>query len=175
MKLNGETCCERFSQRVELPRPEGAALVLTVSPLPLAFHRRLRLRGIVAPRKPTRVARDSSGKPLRDSQGLAVLAADEESGEYLAELDLYNQRVAALLIAEGLRDDASLLFETRQPGEGEDWTRYADGLCGEMEEAGWSAGDVALLCDHVFRVSNLLDDHVRGTTENFSRAAPERA
>lgn len=171
MKVNGAVCRERYQRRVTLPRPDGSVLTLTVSPLPLAFHRRLRLRGVTAPRQPTRIARDSSGKPMRDQQGLAVLTADAENVEYLTALDLYNQRVAALVIAEGLREDDSLQFETEQPPEGGDWTGYADNLSREMEEAGWSTGDVALLCDHVFRASNLLDEHVGDATANFSQPA----
>lgn len=171
MKYGGAECRGDYCRRVELPRGDGSVWSLAVSPLPLAFHRRLRERGIVAPRRPTRVARDSSGKPLRDQQGLAVLVPDAESAEYLAALDLYNQRVAALVLVEGLRGDESLQFETPVPGDNGDWLRYADGICEELERAGWSAGDVGLLCEHVFRVSNLLDEHVRDTAGNFSPAA----
>jgi len=171
MKYGGADCCGGYCRRVELPRGDGAVWGLTVSPLPLAFHRRLRERGIVAPRRPTRVARDSSGKPLRDHQGLAVLVPDAESGEYLTALDLYNQRVAALVLVEGLRADESLQFETALPHVDGDWLGYADGICDELERAGWSAGDVGLVCEHVFRVSNLLDDHVRESAGNFSPAA----
>ncbi len=169
MKLNGEICRERFCRRVALPRADGSVLALTVSPLRLGFHRELHLRGIVAPRRPTRVARDSTGKPLRDAEGLAVLQPDEENGEYLAELDQYNQRVAALVLVEGLRDDESLEFETPPPENG-DWRAYADAIAAEIEAAGWSMGDVSAVCDEVFRASNLLDDDVRETAGNFSQA-----
>jgi len=171
MKLNGEICRERFCRRVELPRADGSSLALTVSPLRLGFHRRLRRRGIFPPRKPTRVARDSSGKPLRDAQGLAVLMPDAENADYLAELDQYNQRVAAMVIVEGLRDDETIEFETAKPTEAGDWPAFADAINTELESAGWSIGDVATLCDHIFRVSNLLDEHVRETTENFTPPA----
>ena len=170
MRLNGESFSESYTQRVELPRPGGRLLALTASPLPLAFHRRLVSYGLVAPRQPTRVMRDSTGQPLRDAHGKAVVVPDEEDADYRKALDQFNRRVAALIIAEGLRADERIEFESPLPQSDEDWPAYADGVNRELEDAGWSAGDVVFLCGEILKMSNLVDEHVREAQGNFSSA-----
>jgi len=142
--------------------------MLTLRPLSLGFHRRLRERGIVSPMPPTRVARDSGGKPLRDSQGLAVLVADESDADYREQRERYHQRIAVLMVAEALQADPTIQFDTSPPESDNDWPGYADELYHEFEQAGFSAGDLIYLCEEVCRLSNLLDDHLRDSHQNFS-------
>ena len=100
---------------MELPRADGSSLVLTLQPLPLGFHGRLRDNGIVPPTPPVRVARDSTGKPIRDGNGLALMRADEQDPRYRQELELYHQRVAVLVLVESLQADPDVEIETPAP------------------------------------------------------------
>lgn len=158
-----------LSRPVSLPRPDGSSVVLQLQPLSLGFQRRLRERGIVSPVPPVRVARDSSGKPVRDDSGLAVTMADRHDSDYLLQNELYHQRVAVLAIAESLRSDPDFGFETPAPAEGPAgaWPRYADALFAEMETAGLTAGDLVFLCDAVCRLSNLADQQFEQAQHGF--------
>jgi len=163
------------SQRViQLPRPSGEPLTLTLQPLSLGFHRRLRSRGILPPQAPRKIARDSAGKPLRDELGLAVMTSDDRHADYLNELDLYHQRVAVLAIVESLRADPHVTFNTSPPTSSDTiaWTQYADAIFDEMEEAGLTAGDLAHLSNWTCRLSNLIEGDLQRATANFSSVPP---
>ncbi|MBT4865343.1 MAG: hypothetical protein HON53_09515 [Planctomycetaceae bacterium] len=175
MLINGQPDHNSFTKPVALPRPDGSSLHLLLSPLPLGFHSRLRKNGIVQPHPPTRVARDSSCQPIRDKQGLAVLRTDEHDTGFVDELELYHQRVAVLVLAESLRADTNIKFETSPPESSDDWREYADHLYRELQQAGWTAGDLILLCDEISRLSNMLTDHIEETQENFSSGASRAA
>ena len=77
MRIRGLQPRESYSSVCELPRPGGAAIALRMQPLRLGFARGLRERGLVPPEPPLRVARDSSGRLLRDERGQAVMTAAE--------------------------------------------------------------------------------------------------
>ena len=159
---------------IQLPRSGGEPITLSMQPLSLGFHRRLRGRGVVPPQSPRKVARDSAGKPLRDESGLAVMTSDDRDPDYLNQLDLYHQRVAVLAIVESLRSDSHVSFETQPPAssDAEAWTRYADALFNEMEVAGLTAGDLALLSNWTCRLSNLIEGDMQRASANFSSAGP---
>lgn len=159
---------------VQLPRPTGEPLTLTMQPLSLGFHRRLRGRGILPPSAPRKVARDSAGKPLRDESGLAVMSTDDRDTDYLNDFDLYHQRVAVLAIVESLRADPQVTFNTQPPTTADAlaWTRYADALFDEMEAAGLTAGDLAHLSNWTCRLSNLIEGDMQRATANFSSEPP---
>ncbi len=163
-----------FCRVIQLSRPAGDPVALTMQPLSLGFHRRLRSRGIVPPQAPRKVARDSSGKPLRDESGLAVMTIDVNDADYLNELDLYHQRVAVLAIVESLQADPNIQFTVSPPVTSDTlaWTRYADALFDEMEAAGLTAGDLAQLSNWTCRLSNLIESDLQKATANFSSAAP---
>ena len=171
VRIAGRELGSGFTKRVELRREGGEAVGLTIAPLGLGFHRRLRERGIVAPVPPTRIARDSARKPLRGERGMAMLVADEYDREYLAEVELYHQRVAVLVVAEALKGDPAVELETQEPGPEGNWRAYADALHAEFERSGWTAGDLIRLCQEVCRLSNLLDEHLQEAHGNFSPAA----
>lgn len=169
MRVHGEELSATFTRSVSLARPDGSSLALTLRPLPLGFHRRLRGCGIVPPQPPVRVAREVSGQPLRDSHGHALTLRDESDPAHLAALELYHQRVAVLAVAESLKADAAVQFDAREPMalEAEAWSGYADALFQELEQAGLTAGDLAHLCSYVSRMSRLIDDDLRRARENF--------
>lgn len=159
---------------VELARPDGSSIALTLRPLPLGFHRRLRGAGIAPPQPPVRIARDSGGQPLRDPQGQAVTLRDESDPAYLAALELYHQRVAVLAVAEALGADGTVEFESRPPASDAEplaWTTYADALFTELDRAGFTAGDLVHLCTSISRMSRLVDDGLREARGNFSSEA----
>ena len=159
---------------IQLPRAGSDPISLTMQPLSLGFHRRLRTRGLIPPQPPLKITRDSAGKPLRDEAGLAVMSSSDRDPEYLNQLDLYHQRVAVLAIVESLRADTLVSFESRSPAnsDAEAWTRYADALFEEMEVAGLTAGDLALLSNWTCRLSNLIEGDMQRASANFSSAAP---
>ncbi|MCA9081441.1 MAG: hypothetical protein KDA58_12835 [Planctomycetaceae bacterium] len=161
-----------------LRRAAGDQLTLQLRPLPLGFHRRLRERNIVPPAPPLRVARDSNGRPIKDTQGHAVTLSDPHRPEYLAQLEAYHHRVAILSLAEALSDDPEIRFETLCPNDAanttasDQWLAYADALAEELETAGFTAGDLIRLCQEICRLSNLFDDHIQTQAANFSSATP---
>ena len=157
---------------VPLPRPDGNHLVLMLRPLPLGFHRRLREHRIIPPSPPTRVARDAAGKAIRDANNVAVVTADERDPSYLADLELYHQRVAVLVAVESLGADPNVHFDTEPPADSPDWRDYADAVYREFERAHFTAGDLIHLCREACQLSNLLDDHLQATHRNFSPAPP---
>jgi hypothetical protein len=167
MKINGQSLNPKFTREVELPRPDGSSLMLTIQPISLGFHRRLRDRHIVPPASPTRIARDSSGKPIRDAQGLATLVADEFDQTFLDAVERYHQRVAVLLVVEALAADPNVEFDVKPPVSSDGWNDYADRLYDEFERSGWSAGDLIRMCGEVCRLSNLTDEHLQETHRNF--------
>lgn len=170
MRFEGQSLAATPTQLVTLPRPHGGDWTFTLRPLPLGFHRRLRERGLVPPAPGTKVARDSHGRPLRDDAGLAVTQTDHSDPQYLAELELYHQRVAVLAVAESLQADPRVHFDAAQPSDGGtgSWTMYADALHAELESAGFTPGDLILLCNAIARLSNLLGEHLHQARANFS-------
>lgn len=169
--------CPPATRVIQLPRSSGEPISLTMQPLSLGFHRRLRGRGVVPPEPPRKVARDSAGKPLRDPSGLAILTSDDRHPDYLNHLDLYHQRVAVLAIVESLMSDPQVTFTSQRPStsDPEAWCRYADALFEEMETAGMTAGDLAILSQWTCRLSHLLDSDLQGATQNFSREPPHNS
>jgi hypothetical protein len=173
MRVHGEELSGSFTRSILLSRPDGSTLALTLQPLPLGFHRRLRSCGVVPPQPPVRVARESGGQPLRDGNGHALTLRDETDPAHLAALELYHQRVAVLAVAESLKADGSVQFDAREPAatDGTAWAAYADAIFAELERAGFTAGDLAHLCSYVSRMSRLIDDDLRKARGNFSSEA----
>lgn len=162
--------------RVRLPRPDGDGPWLTISALPLGFLRQLRQHQVCLPTAPLRAARDSEGRVLRDPQGQVSVHADERDPGHQAALELYHQRMAVLAVHSGLRGDHQVRFETLPESYPTDSNAFADRLLEELEEAGWSAGDLRWLCEQICRLSNLLPDAVRGAGARFfSVASPREA
>ncbi|SFH68583.1 hypothetical protein [Planctomicrobium piriforme] len=171
MKLSGLPVQNFFVSRYHLRRVGGEPLTLQLRPLPLGFHQRLRNRGIVPPLPPLKIARDSAGKPLRDAQGMVLTLADQRQPEFLAELDCYHQCVAVLSVVEALAGDPAVAFETAPPSEtatAKTWRNYAESIFAELEQAGFTAGDLVLLCREVCRLSNLIDEQLSAVQETFS-------
>lgn len=168
MRIDGQDATWRTTVTVRLPRPEGDGPLLLLSPLPLGFARALREHQVRAPQAPQRVARDPQGRPLRQANGQAVVLADEQDGDYLAEREAYQQRVAVLAVVTGLRHDPSVAFETSPADHPDDWRPYADRLYAELEAAGWSAGDLVWLTTQLAKLSNLLDSQLAEASADFS-------
>lgn len=167
MRIKGLQPRSSYSSVCELPRPGGAGIVLRMQPLRLGFARSLRERGIAPPEPPLRVARDAAGRPLRDERGLAVTVTAEPDPEYVRQLELYHQRVAVLAVAESLEVDSTVAFAAMKPDAEGDWASYADAVYGEMEEAGFTAGDLIQLCAFACRQSNLAGEHLREAGRGF--------
>ncbi|MAT14597.1 MAG: hypothetical protein CMJ46_04930 [Planctomyces sp.] len=168
MKINGAVEQGELAAEVELPRAGGEGLRLRIAPLPLGFQLRLQLHGLEMPLPPRRIARDSQGKPLRDDRGEAVFLKDEQDREYRLALDLFHQRVAVLIVAEGLKADPAIEFESQPPeGVNSDWCAYADQLYAELEAARFRAGDLLYLCQEIGKLSNLFDQHVEQSERRF--------
>ncbi len=172
MRIDGQPLGTSFCKRFMLRRPDGGQLALTLSPLPLGFHERLRDHGIQPPTPPFRLARDADGRPIKDRDGLVVRYLDEHDADYLRQRERYHRRVAVLAVAEALKADPHVHFDNTPSDEVSDWSPVADALWKEFEQAGFTAGDLALLCEEVCRLSNLLSDHVRESQANFS--SPQR-
>lgn len=171
MKYAGEPLRRPMGRTVLLPRGAGEWLTLYLEPLPLGFSQQLREHGVTPPQPPTRIARDSQGRPLRDANGHVTTLSDVQDAHYLAELERHHQRTAVLSIHAALRSDPQVSFDTLLPAEG-DWNSAADDLFLELQHAGLAAGDLVLLTRAVCDLSNLLDEHLRQSQETFFDGAP---
>lgn len=155
-----------------LPRPHSEPVVLDLRPLPLGFQQLLKRHGIIAPAPPMRLARDSSGKPVKDSHGQPIRLIDEANETYQNECELYHQRIAVLAVAFALRHDptsplAGCWPGSQQPPAGE-WTAWADQLFETLVSAGWLAGDLLATCTEITRLSNLISDRLVAAQASFS-------
>jgi len=170
MKLNGQPLHNASFSFFQLRRGCQDPLVLRLQPLSLGFHQRLKMRGILAPQPPVRIARDANGKPLRDASGQVLTQSDRQDKTWLRALDHYHQQVAVMSVVESLQGEAQIRFETVPPVMDSDdgWLEYADSVFHELETAGFVAGDLILLCREICRLSNLLDDHLTNARQNFS-------
>jgi len=144
-----------------------------MQPLRLGFARGLRECGLVPPEPPLRVARDSAGRPIKDERGQAVMTAVEADADYVRSVEQYHQRVAVLAVVESLEADPDVAFGARRPAGNEGWGEYADAVYAEMEEAGFTAGDLVHLCSYACRLSNLAGDHLRASARGFSESTAE--
>ena len=138
--------------------------VVSVRPLPLGVHRRLLERGVVPPQPPQRVCRDSQGRVMRDERGLAVVDESPHEPRYLAERARYDERVAALLLAESLVNPAAVFDEwptpptassSRSGHAADDWLAYADAVLASLGRSDVTAGDFLRLCEAMQHVSGL--------------------
>lgn len=170
MKFGGRAVAEVSHVRVVLPRAHGGGLELLLRPLSLGFQRGLRMHGIVPPLPPCRVARDAHGVPIRNPNGEMAVVRDDTDADYRRSLELYHHRVAVLALAEGLRDDANVQFETILEPGAKDWTRAADDLLDELDRAGWSLGDLTWVCNRLCQLSNLVESQVNESLANFPQA-----
>lgn len=179
MKLIGQEIETAYTRPFILRRANGNNLTFQLSPLPLSFQSSLRKRGIVPPPPPIKVTRDSTGKPIRDVNGQAITHLDQNDPEYLNNVELYHQRVAVLAVYESLRDDTSIKFETSPPpaqGWGENrYSVFADAIFDEFESSGFTSGDLIAFCNEICKLSNLLDDHLRESQQNFSLLAQQNS
>jgi hypothetical protein len=172
MKIQGQPLRNTSTSLFPLRRGDGDPLMLALRPLSLGFHQRLRRRGIVPPVPPTRIARDSQGRPIRDAQGQAVVIADRHSTEYLQDVERYHHQVALLSVVESLQGDPNISFETIPPATDDPaaWRSYCDALSAELDEAGFAAGDLLVICREICRLSNLIDVDLAAAQRNFSSA-----
>ena len=168
MKINGQYPQSHQVYSFTLNRTSGHPLTFRLRPLPLGFQNQLRQRGLFPPTPPVTVTRDSTGKPIRDQQGMALTQFDSNDQNYQADLELYHQRVAVVAIIESLRDDDEIVFESTLTGDHpSSWREYADAVFAELEEAGFTAGDLISLCHEVCKLSNLTDQHLSAAQANF--------
>jgi hypothetical protein len=175
MIFNGVPLSAEFHAVCLLRRGDSEPLAVRLNPLPLGFHQRLRRIGIIPPQAPLKIARDSNGKPVRDARGQVVTVQDGHHPDYLNALDEYHRCVGVLAIAESLKGNADLRLESVPPaGEMKDeWISFVSAVLAEMEQAGFTAGDLPLLCREICRLSNLLDDQLGAAQANFSSAAED--
>ena len=172
MKWQGRELKAEYERVVQVPRPDGTEWEFRLRPLRLGFQWRLRELGIIPPTRPTRVARDSQGRPQRDAQGLGVLVPAEEDADYQMEVERYQRRVAALIVAEGIAGDPNWELEAQPPRNTTGWSEYADRVWDELEGAGWLPGDVLRLCEEINRLSHLAGEHLEESQANFSETRP---
>ncbi len=167
MKIHGERVGGRARTVVLWKLPAGGEVELSVSALPLGFACQLRRRGVVMPVVPVRVARDKEGRPLKDGAGLAVPMEDRGDCGYMEAVERYHQRVAMLVLYEGLRGNAHWQWECVEPGEGGDWCRFADALFEELETAGVTLGEVVWLCETITALGLQGQEQVPGARDRF--------
>jgi hypothetical protein len=167
MKLHGKVLRGRGVKVLLWRRGDGGEHEVTVTALPLGFGVWLRQKGIVQPEVPVRVARDAQGKPMRDASGQAVVREDRSDASYVASVEQYQQRLAMLVLWQGLKDDPQVSWETVEPAVDGDWVAFADQLFEELEQAGVTMGEVVWLCEEITNFTNQVTLRVEETRADF--------
>ena len=141
---------------------ELSGCLVSVAPLPLGFHRRWLERGLVPPSPPRQLVRDSRGQAVRDDRGLAVLQEQPADGRFLAAKAAYEERLAAVMIAETVTGIDAIeavgdLESIRSVGDDPSGAAaYADAVLAALAGAGLTTGDFAALCRAIGQASGLL-------------------
>ncbi len=166
MKFKGEPLVEK-NQRVVKFKKGDKLFEFTISPVSFGFDEFVQDKGIVAPvppKKPAKVA----GKHVRTANNSLVMELDESDPEYLKAERTYGRRMVALKLAEVLRDDTNIQFESQRP-ESDDsdkkWRKYAEDLADELEATNLTDQEVGHLFSEAFEAS--FDFDIEKATEDF--------
>jgi len=163
---------------VTLTWPGRPPLVLELRGLAIGVDDRIR-EIIPQPTPPSRgLALDpKSRKPLRDpATGKVIPAYDVYDRGYQAAVRKANARRMILMIAEALKGQAKLTFDTPEPDEGAKqavWEKYADCLEAEFAAYGFAEGHVAQLIKAVMELTNVSPEELEETREAFLSEEPE--
>lgn len=167
MKLQGKVLRGKSTKVLLWRRGDGGEHEVIVTALPLGFGVWLRQKGIVQPEIPVRVARDAQGKPMRDASGQAVVREDRSDALYVASVEQYQQRLAMLVMWQGLKEDPQVTWETVEPAVEGDWVAFADQLFEELERSGVTMGEVVWLCEEITNVTHQATARVEETRATF--------
>ncbi len=167
MKFKGAPLVQK-SQRVVKFKKGDAIFEFTISPVRFAFDEFVQDKGIVAPvppKKPVKVG----GKHIRTADNNSIeMEIDENDPEYLKAERTYGRRMVALKLAEVLRDDPKVEFESKRPDNGESdkrWCKYADELADELEKTSLTDQEVGHLFSASFEAS--FDFDIEKAAQDF--------
>lgn len=176
MKVAGKTLAIKNRRGVLIVRDDGrnrVELPLAITPLPMGFWQKMRVLGLMAPPSPPRrEMRDAKGMLIRNPDtGLVEMVPDLDDQKYQWRRETHYRRLEALEFVEMLRDDASVEWATEPPKSKDraDWEAYADAIWKEMEEAGFTEGEV----HEIIKLGVKLESGVRGE-DAFDRFLPQR-
>lgn len=117
-----------------------------VAPLPFGWQDKIDgTRVLEHPIPPKTVMRDAKGMVVKDEKNQGVVVEDRDNPEYKQKVQqLFNRRLM-LQIAEMLRDDDSVVFDTPAPKDDStaEWVRYADGLYAEVQDSGLTDNEIS--------------------------------
>jgi hypothetical protein len=104
-------------------------------------------------------------KLLFDDAGRPLIAYDWHDAKYLAEAQRRGNLRGTLILAEALKGDAGIGFDT--PLASDDHLAQAEGLHREISEFGFSDGDLIILQSKLAEISNLTPKRLQSAVEGF--------
>lgn len=135
MKIAGKPLVSIPKYPLTLHRPDGD-IHLQVSPFSPGFDSRMKMLGMLSfPAPPTRPL--MNGKvPWKRSDGTVQTFVDEGDQAYIEKTNLVVERITALRVADALRGDPSVEFNSKPPSgrDKKEWERYADALVDEIHD-----------------------------------------
>lgn len=146
-------------------------LEFLVTPLRFGFEEWVADHGIIAP-VPPKKAVEVNGKHVRGITNAVEMEIDPDDPEYLKQERIYGRRMVALKLAEVLRSDKNIEFETSEPELNEEdhlahkkWCKYADTLAGELEQTTLTFFEVQHLFSTADEIS--MDYDIEEATKSF--------
>ncbi len=156
---------------VTLARPEGGAITLIVTALPLGFWGDVD-KWIPPPQPPQKGFVRDGTKAVKDSEGRPIPEFDESDPDYLAKKEEVTRLQNAICVVEALRDEPKVKFvakphKNRMP-------EYAQAVLDEMADFGLSDSDFVQLTRSIMLASIITPDMLGAKREDFLAEKAEK-
>ena len=154
MRIKGlETLVRRT--KLEIPRPDGGVVEVTVSPLPLGFRSDL-VRDLPPPPVPMKVQGRNKDGP--------IMVEDTGNVEYRRELAYVDALQSTAMIYMATKDDPDIEWDTKPT---DDRRQFYEGIYQELRAYGWTDAMFITLVQRIGEVSSLDEDSIARAKEAF--------
>lgn len=155
MKINGKPVVEKNHTHVSIDKG-GETLTLKLTPLPMNWRQKIFENGyLTQPVPPKKIVEDAQGRKVKSAGGKWEMEEDRNDPEYRQQMAQFMRRFNALELAEYLREDDTVEFETIKPvsDDPQEWREYADGLIKELEESSFTDEEIEMIMTEADNVS----------------------
>jgi hypothetical protein len=157
MKIAGQKIDLNARTTVRIPRP-GAVLEIEVHTFPYGFDLE---EDLPVPQPPKSPRRDKEDRPIRDADGRLTLFDDFNDAGYVRERKAWARRINAAVFyyataASGRVQFESLAGQKPPAGDRPAMAVYFDKAASELEASGFTPGDVTLVANAAYGLSNMV-------------------
>jgi hypothetical protein len=156
-----------------IPRPEGGDIIIWVQAVGLGFEEKAE-QVFPTPVAPTRFARDSRGRLMKDPETHRVVTEPDETPAYKEAVSTCQRRQMMLLLERAI-DDPDWSFEATHPGDLADKAaiaEYYDKLFEEFQKAGFTLGDLTIIVQKVMTISNMSKEALENARDALVEGKP---